>query len=428
MLQTIKKLLPTSVLRVVLPWYHRALAWLGAQYYRHPSRQLTVIAVTGTKGKSSVTEMIAHLLRAHGIRTASLSTIQFSIGDATERNTYKMTMPGRFFIQKFLRQAVTDGCTHAVVEMTSEGAVQSRHRHIAIDALVFTNLTPEHIESHGSFANYKQAKLQLAAAVATSTKRPRYLVANSDSEHGEDFLNYPVEHRLPYSLKDLTLYSLHKDSISLVIDGHTIRVPLIGLFNVYNVLAAITLVRALGVPLTTIEKALRDFGGIAGRVQKFSAPSEAKPLTVIVDYAHTPDSLTQLYEAFPDVTKICVLGNTGGGRDTWKRPEMGAIAERYCASIILTNEDPYDEDPEAIVEQMRRGMSETAPVQIIMDRRTAIATAIADCPPHGYVLVTGKGTDPYIMGPHGTKEPWSDAATVSELLALTANRDINDSH
>jgi UDP-N-acetylmuramoyl-L-alanyl-D-glutamate--2,6-diaminopimelate ligase len=136
-----------------------------------------------------------------------------------------------------------------------------------------------------------------------------------------------------------------------------------------------------------------------------------------VDYAHTPDSLTQLYEAFKDYPIIGVLGNTGGGRDTWKRPEMGAIAERYCDRIFLTNEDPYDENPRAIVEAMRAGIEDKRKVEIIMDRRTAIATALKHCPDGGYVLISGKGTDPYIMGPHNTKEPWSDAVVVQEELA-----------
>lgn len=413
-----KKILPRRIIEIIRPLYHFSLAWVASVYYRHPSRSITVIAVTGTKGKSTVTELITHILKAEGHTVASLSTIQFTIGDSTERNLYKMTMPGRFFVQRFLRHAVIAGCTHAVVEMTSEGAKQYRHRFIDLDALVFTNLTPEHIESHGSFEKYKAAKLQLAAAVAQSRKRPRTIVANIDNEHGVDFLNYEIERPLPYSLKDVTLYSLQKDGLSMVLDGVTLRAPLLGLFNVYNLLAAITLTRALGVSLTTIDNAIRSLPPIKGRVELLRSPEHAhKRVTAVVDYAHTPDSLEQLYQAFKDQPKVCVLGNTGGGRDTWKRPEMGAIAERYCDHIILTNEDPYDESPRAIVEAMAKGMSEDASYEIIMDRRSAIATALARAEDGGYVLISGKGTDPYIMGPHGTKEPWSDAAVATEELA-----------
>lgn len=414
-----KRLLPKQVFYFLQPYYHFLLALLGAIRYQHPSRKIMVVGVTGTKGKSSTTEILGHLLRTSGKKVATLSTIQFSIDGKEEPNLFKMTMPGRFFVQYFLRQAVDAGCTHAVIEMTSEGARQYRHRFIDIDALIFTNLTPEHIESHGSFENYKQAKLSLAAAVAASPKRPRYLVSNIDDEHGQDFLDFTVEHKLPYSLKDLTLYSLHKDSFSIVLNGTTIRVPLVGIFNVYNVLAAITLARSLEIPFDTIQAALRDLPPLRGRVEQFTSPAQAeKHLTAVVDYAHTPDSLTKLYEAFPQKYKVCVLGNTGGGRDTWKRPEMGAIAEKFCDQIILTNEDPYDEDPEKIVAAMRKGMSEHAPVEIIMDRRTAIQHAIAIAPADSYVLISGKGTDPYIMGPKGTKITWSDAKEVQ--IALTA--------
>jgi UDP-N-acetylmuramoyl-L-alanyl-D-glutamate--2,6-diaminopimelate ligase len=414
----IKKLLPKKVFQFFQPHYHYLLALIGAIRYHHPSKNIVVIGVTGTKGKSSTTEILGHLLRAHGKKVATLSTIQFSIDGNSEPNLYKMTMPGRFFVQQFLRKAVDANCTHAVIEITSEGARQYRHRFIDIDALIFTNLTPEHIESHGSFEKYKQAKLSIAEAVASSPKKPRYLVSNIDDQHGQDFLGFSVEQKLPYSLKDLTLYSLHKDSASFVLEGVTIRIPLVGLFNVYNTLAAITLARALGVPLETIRDSLRDLPPLRGRVEHFTSPADAeKHVTAVVDYAHTPDSLTKLYEAFPDKHKVCVLGNTGGGRDTWKRPEMGAIAEKFCNHIILTNEDPYDEDPEMIVAAMRKGMSETAPVEIIMDRRAAIEHALAIAPNNGYVLVSGKGTDPYIMGPNGTRLPWSDAAVTKELLA-----------
>lgn len=414
----IKRLLPRSVINLIRPIYHLALAWLGAMRYRHPSRSITVIGVTGTKGKSTVTELITHILQTDNKKVASLSTIQFTINGEVERNLHKMTMPGRFFVQKFLREAVDAGCTHAVVEMTSEGAKQFRHKFIDMDALVFTNLTPEHIESHGSFEKYKEAKLELAKAVAHSPKRPRYLVANTDNEHGADFLNFPVEHVLPYGLGDLSLYTLQKNSLSLIIDGATIRVPLVGLFNVYNVLAAITLTRALGVSLKTLEQALYELPPVRGRVEHFSTRAGAsKQVTAIVDYAHTPDSLRQLYTAFKDQPKIAVLGNCGGGRDTWKRPEMGHIAEEFCDHIILTNEDPYDESPRAIVEQMSKGIEDKNKLEIVMDRRLAIRRALELSVDGGYVIVSGKGTDPFIMGPHNTKLVWSDAEVVLEELA-----------
>lgn len=413
------------------PPYHYALAYLGDLWYKHPSRDITVIGITGTKGKSTVTELVTKILEADGNKVASLSTIQFTIGDTTERNLHKMTMPGRFFVHHFLRRAVDAGCTYAVVEMTSEGAAQFRHKFIQMNALVFTNLTPEHIESHGSFENYKKAKLMLAQQLAESAKQPRYIVANADDEHGADFMNIDVEEKLPYRLSDLKLYTLQKDGISLIFqDGDeeaTIRVPIVGLFNVYNTLAAITLTRALGVQLRTIESALRHLPPVKGRVEQFTTPKSApKQVTAVVDYAHTPDSLEKLYEAFKEQRKIAVLGNTGGGRDTWKRPEMAAIAAEHCERVILTNEDPYDEDPRQIVEDMMKGITDPSKAAIIMDRRLAIRTALEQAEDGMYVIVSGKGTDPYIMGPHNTRQPWSDAEVVQkELAALEQDESAN---
>ncbi len=418
----IKRLIPTVVLNKIRPPYHYLLAYLGNLIYRSPSKEITVIAVTGTKGKSTVTELITAILEADGNKVASLSTIQFKFGDDIRRNLYKMTMPGRFFVHQFLREAVDAKCTYAVIEMTSEGAKQYRHKFVEIDALVFTNLTPEHIESHGSFEKYKSAKLEIAKQLANSAKQPRYMVANTDDAHGQDFLNVKVEEKLPYGLSSLKLHTLHKDGIGLIFQNAdeeiTIRVPLVGLFNVYNTLAAITLTRALGVQLRTIESALRSLPPIKGRVEHFSTPKDAvKQVTAIVDYAHTPDSLEQLYTAFKDQKKIAVLGNTGGGRDTWKRPEMAHIAEQHCDHIILTNEDPYDEDPRKIVDDMSKGVEDKSKLEVIMDRRMAIRTALETAENGGYVIISGKGTDPYIMGPHNTRQPWSDAEVVKKELA-----------
>jgi UDP-N-acetylmuramoyl-L-alanyl-D-glutamate--2,6-diaminopimelate ligase len=422
LLYWIKRCMPAPLLEKVRPPYHYLLSYLGAIIYGHPSKNINVIAVTGTKGKSTVTELITAILEADGKKVASLSTIQFKVGEDVRRNLYKMTLPGRFFVQKFLREAVDAQCDFAVIEMTSEGARQFRHRFIEMNALVFTNLSPEHIESHGSFEKYKQAKLQIAKQLEASAKQPRFIVANADDEHGADFLKINVEEKLPYRLSQLKLYTLHKDGIGLIIrngdEEMTIRVPLVGLFNVYNTLAAITVTRAFGVSLTTIENALRSLPPIKGRVEHFYSPKGAqKQVTAIVDYAHTPDSLEQLYKAFKDVPKVCVLGNTGGGRDTWKRPEMASIAERYCDHIILTNEDPYDEDPRKIVDEMAKGVSDKSKLEIIMDRRLAIETALNTAQQHGYVLISGKGTDPYIMGPRNSRQVWSDAEVVKEELA-----------
>ncbi|MDO8620093.1 MAG: UDP-N-acetylmuramyl-tripeptide synthetase [bacterium] len=392
--------------------YHYSLALLGAIVYGFPSRKLNVIAVTGTKGKSSVVELVNALLEEAGYTTASASTIHFKIGDKKERNLHKMTMPGRFFLQSFLRKAVNAGCTHAVIEMTSEGARQFRHKFIALDALIFTNLAPEHIESHGSYENYVRAKVSIARALELSPKKDKVLVVNGDDKEAHRFMEVFTGTKQTYGEKDAGGPVVTSEGVSFNWNGVRIESSLPGEFNKYNILAATTYAKAVGTPLEKIQAGIKKVKGILGRAQKI----EGADFSVIVDYAHTPDSLEKFYQTYAGKYKRCILGNTGGGRDTWKRPVMAGIAEKYCDEVILTNEDPYDEDPEKIIREMAVGMKHKEPL-LILDRRAAIRTALQKSSKGDYVLITGKGTDPYIMGPKGAKEVWDDATVVKEELS-----------
>lgn len=416
----LKKAVPVSVRARLERPYHWSLAAIGAFLYGFPSRRLNVIAVTGTKGKSSVVELVSALLDEAGYKTAYASTIHFKIGDTKERNLYKMTMPGRFFLQKFLRKAVRAGCTHAVIETTSEGARQFRHAFIELDALIFTNLAPEHIESHGSYERYVSAKISIANALERSPKRNKLLIVNGDDKEAPKFLEAFTGVKHTYSKKDAAEPVVTSEGVSFGWQGVRIESPLPGEFNLYNILAAITYAKAAGIPPETIQSGIKQVTMILGRAQKVEAEpfdtAEGKPdFSVIVDYAHTPESLESIYKTYAGKYKICVLGNTGGGRDTWKRPVMAGIAEKYCDEIILTNEDPYDEDPENIIREMAAGIKNKRPF-VILDRREAIGTALKMAGKGDTVLITGKGTDPYIMGPRGTKEPWDDARVVREKL------------
>ncbi len=411
-LRTIEKIIPKKVYRFFQPLYHFLLAALGIALYRHPSRHIHVIGITGTKGKSSTTEFVNAILEAGGKKTAVLSTIRFKIGTDSRPNKYKMTMPGRFFVQKFLRDAVDAGCDYVVMEMTSEGARFYRHLGVEMDALIFTNLSPEHIESHGSFAKYKAAKLRLVKRLAHSNKKVRLSIANIDNEHGPSFLIYPVEKNMGYSLKDAELLSETNESSIIKWRGTEITIPLPGRFNISNALAALTLAEELGISRDDAKRGIESLSLIRGRVERVDA---GQAFTVIVDYAHTDDSLRKLYETFSTSRKIAVLGSTGGGRDSWKRPVLGKIADEYCDDIIITNEDPYDEDPLKIISEVASGVTHHTP-HIIIDRREAIAKAFSLARPGDTVLISGKGTDPYIMGPRGTKIPWDDATVAREEL------------
>ena len=411
-LRAVEKLIPKKVYRFFQPAYHYLLAFTGAILYRFPSRQLHVVAITGTKGKSSTVEFVNAILEAAGKKTAILSTIRFKVGEKDTPNKYKMTMPGRFFTQKFLRSAADAKCDYAIIEMTSEGARFYRHKGIALDTLIFTNLSPEHIESHGSFENYLNAKLRLAIAVAKSSKKHRRVIANVGNKFASHFMVYDTTEKIPYQLSDANiLEATHTHSLISYKDT-PINIPLPGEFNIENALAAIKFAESQGVDLETIQRGVESLTKIRGRVERVQM---GQLFDVIVDYAHTDESLRKLYETFVGRKKVCVLGNTGGGRDTWKRPVMGKIADTYCDEIILTNEDPYDEDPEKIIQEVASGMTTHTPT-IILDRREAIKTAITKAKPGDVVLISGKGTDPYIMGPNGTKIPWDDATVASEEL------------
>jgi len=432
-LNKIKKIIPKKVFTFFQPVYHYKMALLGAIWYRFPSRKIKVVAVTGTKGKTSTVEFINAILEEAGFITALAGTLRFKIRDDSKPNMYKMTMPGRFFIQHFLRQAVNAHCDYAIIEMSSEAAKQYRHKFINLDALVFTNLAPEHIESHGSYDKYLEAKLSIAHALEKSPKKGKIICANIDDKEGHKFLAVNIERKAPYSLKDGEPIVCHDKGVSFVCEEVKIESKLPGKFNVYNMLAAVAYARALGISLESIKAGLEKVTEIKGRAQKI--PNDLG-IEVLVDYAHTPDSLRALYDAFkeiplkdsgsisPEHKLICVLGNCGGGRDKWKRKEMAEIANQYCDQIILTDEDPYDDDPREITEEMAK-YTDKEKTEIIMDRREAIAKSLhkaltlrqAQGDKNMVILVTGKGTDPYIMRANGVKEPWSDATIVEEELS-----------
>jgi UDP-N-acetylmuramoyl-L-alanyl-D-glutamate--2,6-diaminopimelate ligase len=410
--RVLKKIIPEPVVRPLRPAYHFALAWFMSLTYGFPARKLTVLGVTGTKGKSTTAEMIFAIVRAAGHKTALISTIRFAIEDESEPNRYKMTLQGRGFAQAFMHRALKAGCTHLVIEVTSESVLQYRHFFLGLDGLIVTNIQREHIESHGSFENYVAAKQVIVDTLAHSSKRMRVLVANTDILESRLFLSAPVSKAIGFSERELADLISDDRHTSFRYDGLPISLPLPGTFNAMNALAAIKLCGAFGIRTADAARALKALPPVRGRVERIDM---GQPFPAVVDYAHTPDSLMALYGAFPTERKICVLGNTGGGRDSWKRPEMGRIADLACDKVILTNEDPYDEDPRAIVDAMASGMKRSP--EVIMDRREAIRAALAAARPGDAVLISGKGTDPYIMGPNGSKTPWSDADVVREELA-----------
>ncbi len=423
-LNKIRPYIPVKLFKFFQPPYHYTLALLAAIIYRFPSRNIKVIGVTGTKGKSTTTEIINALLEEAGYKTAVSNTIRYKVGKQSTDNKFKMSMPGRFFVQRLIRRAVSAKCDYIILEMTSQGTLQFRHKFIHLDAFIFTNLSPEHIDSHGSYENYVAAKVKIAGEMMKSKKLNRIIVANADDKESVRFLDCESEVKATFSTKDAEPFEIKKEGIDFTLGGKTVHSPLSGLFNLYNLLAGIVCVRNFSISDDIIIRAVEKFEGVKGRVEKIKA---GQNFNVVVDYAHTPDSLEKLYQVFNTSRNICVLGGTGGGRDNWKRKEMGRIADMYCDEVILTDEDPYDEDPNQIVKDVAVGITGQTP-KIIMDRRAAIAEALKSAQTGDSVLITGKGTDPYIMGAYGLKTPWSDAQVAREELEKIISAGQNTSH
>lgn len=423
-----KKVIASRVLAHMRSWYHFVLAGMAAVVYRFPSRSIDVIGVTGTKGKTTVVELLHAALEESGARVASVSSERFKIGNTEEKNTLKMTMPGRFFLQRFLRRAVREGCTHAVIEVTSQGIAQFRHRFIRFRTAVATNIAPEHIEAHGSFENYLRAKLDLfwrlpkegvavlnaddpyAARFAAATRGRIAWFGKEGIRTGEE------EWRVRDFREGVSGISFelapNRSHRKEMLCSSRLR----GAFNAANVLAAAAVGISRHIAPEKIAKGIRCVEGVAGRMEWI----QHEPFAVVVDYAHTPDSLEAVYRTLKGKsgTLVCVLGSAGGGRDTWKRPEFGRIAGEYCNTIILTNEDPYDENPACIIADISAGVAsrKKCSVHEIIDRREAICFALGVAKKGDTVVLTGKGSEPWIMGPHGTRMPWGEVAVVREEL------------
>lgn len=412
LLRVIKRFVPHWLFSAAQPFYHYLFAGIGALWYRFPSYKLYVVGVTGTKGKTSTAELVAAILEEAGYRVALANTSQFKIAGESERNLTRHSMLGRARLQRFLRKAVDARCDYAVLEMTSEGARQFRHAFIDLDALIFTNLSPEHIESHGSYENYVAAKVSFARALERGDAKEHTLVVNRDDAEADRFLAVRAGVKRSYGIADARPYTTHAEGSEMTWRGINIHLALPGEFNILNALAAATFAESRNIAVETVREALEKFVCMPGRMERVD---EGQNFRVIVDYAHTADSLESAYGAYAGVEKICILGGTGGGRDKAKRRVMGEVADRHCARIILTTEDPYDEDPEGIAMDVAAGIRNRS-YEYIADRREAIRKALRLAAKDSAVFITGKGTDPCIMGPRGTRIPWNDEGVAREEL------------
>ncbi len=404
-------------MRFIKKIYHFLLAWFGALIYGFPSRKIFVLGVTGTKGKSTTLELINAILESAGKKTALVSSIRFKIANDTTKNTSGMSMPGRFALQRFLRRAVRAGCQYALVEVTSQGVLQYRHRFIDFDAALFTNLHPEHIEAHGSFEKYREAKVLFFEDVAERSRKPKKRLFINEADKSAQYFSAVAGDRAQ------VIYFSRENFIRKELAGgaEVMGDWIASDFNLENAAAASGFAESQGISWEKIQHTFQEFRGVPGRLEYV----RRDPFAIIVDYAHTPDSLEKVYQRIrqniSDRKKMfCVLGAAGGGRDKWKRPAMGKIAADYCDAVIVTDEDPYDENPEEIINEVAKGFSGAYDSEKefikITDRREAIRKAVSMARKGDAVILTGKGSEDWIHVARGKRTPWNEKKVVEEIL------------
>lgn len=442
-----------SVLRELMPGpilgaYHYLLARFAAAWFGNPSKKMIVIGVTGTNGKSTTTQFIGRLLEHAGHKVGWTTTASFKIADREWVNDKKMTMLGRFQTQRLLREMVDSGCEYAIVETSSQGIAQSRHVGINYDIAVFTNLTPEHIEAHGGFEKYKQAKGKLFRCLSSLARKKingieieKTIIVNLADSHAGYFLSFKADRYGGFAIGEAGEAALRLNIAPVIANDVTyeagctmfklgdkqMHLEPIGRFYLENALAAIATVERLGVRGETLRRGVESLRPVPGRLERID---EGQPFTVIVDYAYEPAALGAVYETIRLLgfgKLIHVLGSAGGGRDVARRKILGSMAGEHDDIVIVTNEDPYDEDPRGIIDKIAdaaeaAGKQENDTLFRILDREEAINKAIKLANDGDLVLITGKGSEPVMAIAQGKKIPWDDREAARKALRKRYDR------
>jgi UDP-N-acetylmuramoyl-L-alanyl-D-glutamate--2,6-diaminopimelate ligase len=432
----IKNIMPKWLLRELRPVYHGLAARYAAMFYGYPSKKMVVIGITGTSGKSTTVAMLSHILNFVGKKTGHSTTASFFDGDTEHVNEHGLSMPSGVMLQEQLVQMVGNGCQYVIVECTSEGLEQNRHKGIHFDVALFTNLSKAHLDSHGGFEKYKAAKHKLFIALERSIRKvifPRKVIGvNLDDGESAEFLKYNAEEKFGVTLseaaKDVTLEKIFaaskiktSPSISFETGGVQFTLGLLGGFNIYNALLAASCAAMLEIPLVEAARALAEFKGVPGRMERIE---NTLGLTIFVDYAPEPVGLRGALEAVNRESHgriIHVFGSTGGTRDVGKRFEFGKISAEMADLIIITNDDVYDSDPEEIANNIEQGIRDAKnkrAQQVVkkLNRRVAIHEALMFANPKDVVIITGKGSEQFLVEPGNKRISWDDRNVVREEL------------
>ncbi len=404
----IKRILPVRVLKKIRPIQHGFLAYMAAVRYGFPSKQMIVVGITGTAGKSTTTRFLASILNVAGKKTGYITTVSFFDGDTDHTNEHGMSMPGRFVLQKELAQMRDNGCKYAIVECTSEGLAQNRHKGIDFDIAAITNLAEAHLDSHGGFENYKKAKGRLFTALSKSKRKAvfpqKFIFVNSEDAHKSHYLGYAADQKVEVSY------------------DRAVNVSIPGDFNKRNALMAISIAEVLGVKDPSIQQqGLDAVNEIPGRMQEIK---NNRGFRIFLDYAPEPVAMKNALEALEHISHnkiIHVFGSTGGHRDVAKRFEFGNISAGMADTIIITNDDVYDSDPEKIASDIRAGIDRADHKKVenvitILNRREAIKHAVETAQLSDIILITGKGSEQFLVLPGNQRVLWDEKSVIEESL------------
>ena len=392
--------LHAGVVKVLVPDTRVALAQIAANYFSHPSRSLRLVGLTGTNGKTTTTHLVKSILTAGGEKTGLIGTIDYQIGSEVFPATH--TTPESLELNRLLAGMLTAGCTAATMEVSSHALTQHRVDGIRFRVGVFTNLTQDHLDYHGTMDEYFRAKKILFDMLAPDA----VAVTNADDPYGRAIVDGTRARVMTYGIgaADVRVVetNIAIDGMRLVLSTpggrRKVSSALTGRFNVANILAAYAAGIALGIPESQIEHGIEQLKAVRGRFEQIASPAG---WTAIVDYAHTPDALENCLQTIREIRpegkpgRIITIFGCGGNRDAGKRPIMGRIASRMSEVVIVTSDNPRRENPLAIIDQIVCGTEGAAEVYTEVDRRTAIVMGLERARAGDVVLVAGKGHETY---------------------------------
>lgn len=396
-----------EVAYIVVEDSERAMAEMAAAFYDYPSRELKLVGITGTNGKTTTATLLYELVRKLGYRAGLISTVVYKVDDREIASTH--TTPDTIRLNKMLREMVDVGCDYCFMECSSHAIVQKRTHGLSFAGGLFSNLTHDHLDYHKTFAEYLKAK----KAFFDALPKEAFVVTNSDDRNGSVMVQNTRARVKYYSLRSMADYrakitEMHLDGMLLQINGRELWTSLTGRFNASNLLVVYATVVELGFQAEEVLTAMSLLSAVSGR---FECIRSASGVIGVVDYAHTPDALENVLQTIQEIQSgsgaLVVVCGCGGNRDREKRPEMARIATAYATTTILTSDNPRHEDPEAILDEMERGVPSGARYLRITDRAAAIRTAVMLSKRGDVVLVAGKGHENYqIIGDE--KHPFDD--------------------